>query len=169
MIYGINGLCYRGHFYTKTLACLQPNNLTSGFLFFGFLFVFFSGGGACSILGIIKFMWTAKLEIFSRTTLSRKFNLTKVRPLFTLWHRGSDNYPLLIVFKWTLYELSLCLYNVMISTNQIPYSFSLLSVALHHDFNQSLNAVYYFWRWRNRLAYFQSHKSNDWLVNIIRT
>ena len=26
-------------------------------------------------------------------------NLTKVRPLFTLLHRGSDNSPLLIVFK----------------------------------------------------------------------
>ena len=27
------------------------------------------------------------------------FNLTKVRPLFTLSHRGSDNSPLLIVFS----------------------------------------------------------------------
>ena len=27
-----------------------------------------------------------------------KTNLTKVRPLFTLSHRGSDNSPLLIVF-----------------------------------------------------------------------
>ena len=27
------------------------------------------------------------------------YNLTKVRPLFTLWHRGSDNSPLLILFS----------------------------------------------------------------------
>ena len=31
-------------------------------------------------------------------TLSR-FNLTKVRPLFKIPHRGSDNSPLLIVFS----------------------------------------------------------------------
>ena len=31
-----------------------------------------------------------------------RINLTKVRPLFTLSHRRSDNSPLLIVFKWTL-------------------------------------------------------------------
>ena len=48
-------------------------------------------------------------------------NLTKVRPLFTLSHRGYDNSPLLIVFMWTLYELCLCIYYVMISTNQIAY------------------------------------------------
>ena len=48
-------------------------------------------------------------------------NLTKVRHLFTLSHRGSDNSPLLIVFMWTLYELCLCIYYVMISTNQIAY------------------------------------------------
>ena len=29
----------------------------------------------------------------------RRINLTKVRPLFTLSHRGSDNSPLLIVFS----------------------------------------------------------------------
>ena len=36
----------------------------------------------------------------SETGLMSKYvsNLTKVRPLFTLWHRGSDNSPLLIVF-----------------------------------------------------------------------
>ena len=68
-------------------------------------------------------------------------NLTKVNPLCTLSHRGSDNSPLQIVFKWTLYELCLCIYYVMISTNQIAYfkrsavflnmtkSLSLLSVA----------------------------------------
>ena len=107
-------------------------------------------------------------------------NLTKVRPLFTLSHRGSDNSPLLIVFKWTLYELCLCIYYIMILTNQIPYfkrsavflkmtkSFSLLSIILHHDFDQS-NAVHYFWRWQNCLAYFQLHKSNDWLVSITST
>ena len=32
-------------------------------------------------------------------------NLTNVRPLFTLSHRGSDNSRLLIVFKKALYEL----------------------------------------------------------------
>ena len=48
-------------------------------------------------------------------------NLTKVRPLFTLLHRGSDNSPLLIVSLWTLYELCPCIYYVMISTNQIAY------------------------------------------------
>ena len=42
-------------------------------------------------------------------------NLTKVWPLFTLSHRGSDNSPLMIVFMWTLYELCLCIYYVMIS------------------------------------------------------
>ena len=26
-------------------------------------------------------------------------NLTKIRPLFTLSHRGSDNFPLLIMFS----------------------------------------------------------------------
>ena len=39
--------------------------------------------------------------------------------LFTLLHRGSDNSPLLIVFKWTLYELCICI--------------------LRHDFDQSDN------------------------------
>ena len=48
-------------------------------------------------------------------------NLTKVRPLFTLSHRGSDNSRLQIVFMWTLYELCSCIYYVMISTNQIAY------------------------------------------------
>ena len=77
------------------------------------------------------------------------YNLTKVRPLVTLSHRGSDNSPLLIVFKWTLYDLCLCIYCIMISTNQIAYfkrsavvlkmtkSCSLLSAALFHDFDQS--------------------------------
>ena len=36
-------------------------------------------------------------------------NLTKVRPLFTLSYRGSDNSPLLVVFKWTLFELCICI------------------------------------------------------------
>ena len=31
--------------------------------------------------------------------LSLQLNLTKVRPLYTLSHRGSDNSPLLIVFS----------------------------------------------------------------------
>ena len=40
------------------------------------------------------------------------YNLTKVRPLFTLSHRGSDNSPLMnFVFA----------YCAMISTNQIVY------------------------------------------------
>ena len=65
----------------------------------------------------------------------------KTRRLFTLSHTGSDNSSLLIVFKWTFYELCLCIYYIMISTNQVAYferntvflkmttSFSLLSVA----------------------------------------
>ena len=36
-------------------------------------------------------------------------NLTKVRPLFTLSYRGSDNSPLLVVFKGTLFELCICI------------------------------------------------------------
>ena len=50
-----------------------------------------------------------------------RYNLTKVRPLFTLSHRGSDNSPLLIVFMWTWYELCVSIYYVMISTNRIAY------------------------------------------------
>ena len=54
------------------------------------------------------------------SVIAVKRNLIKVRPLFTLSHRGSDNSPLLIVFKWTLYIL--CMNDVvMISTNQIAY------------------------------------------------
>ena len=34
-----------------------------------------------------------------------KINLAKGRHVCTLLHRGSDNSPLLILFKWTLYEL----------------------------------------------------------------
>ena len=37
-------------------------------------------------------------------------NLCKVRLLLTLSHRGSDNSPLLVVFKWTLYELCICIF-----------------------------------------------------------
>ena len=42
-----------------------------------------------------------------RDQLHRTFltNLTKVRPLFTHSNRGSENFPLLIMFKWTLFEL----------------------------------------------------------------
>ena len=54
-------------------------------------------------------------------------NLTKVKPLFTVSHRGSDNSPLLTVFKWTLYEVC--------------------SLHTGHDFERILNAVHYFWRW----------------------
>ena len=66
-------------------------------------------------------------------------NLTKVRPLFTLSHRGSDNSQLQIMFKWTLYELCFRIYYVMISINQIAVQYT------------------YFVRWHNCLAYFQSH------------
>ena len=68
-------------------------------------------------------------------------NLTKIRPLYTISHRGSDNSTLQIVSKWTLYELCLRMYYAMISTNQIAY------------FKRS--AVY--WRWQNRVVYFQLH------------
>ena len=86
-----------------------------------------------------------------------KFYISTIWPLFTLSHRGSDYFPLQIMFKWTLFELCLCIYYVMISTNQIAYfkpsavflkmtkSFSLLSVALHHDFDQS-DSIRYFKR-----------------------
>ena len=84
-------------------------------------------------------------------------NLTKVRPLLTLSHRGSDNTPLLIdiVFKWTLNELCICI--------------------LRQNFDQSgsvffkCNAVFLKMTKVDRLAYFQSHESNDWLVDVIST
>ena len=41
----------------------------------------------------------------------------KSEPLFRLSHRGSENSPLLIMFKWTLHELCIC--------------------KLHHDFDWS--------------------------------
>ena len=72
-------------------------------------------------------------------------NLNKVRPPFTLSHRGSDNSPLLIVFKRILYGLSICI--------------------LCHDFDQS-DSVFetqcsIIEDYDSRLTYFQSHKSND--------
>ena len=67
------------------------------------------------------------------------WNLTKVRHLFTPWHRGSDKSPLLIVFKWNFYELCLWLFHNDFdkSDSVLTKSFSLLSVALHFDFHQS--------------------------------
>ena len=45
-------------------------------------------------------MKTSYLELFDQSIPIMYFhNLTKVRPLFTLSHRGSDNSPLLIVFS----------------------------------------------------------------------
>ena len=64
----------------------------------------------CHILWQYEYM-------FAITYIWPSPNLTKPRSLFTLSHRGSDNSPLLIVFKWTLYELR-C---IMILTNQIAY------------------------------------------------
>lgn len=37
------------------------------------------------------------------------YTLTKVRPLFTLLCRRSDNSPWLIMFRWTSYELCICI------------------------------------------------------------
>ena len=92
-----------------------------------------------------KLLWNFRIMNFT--------NLTKVRPLFTLSHKGSDNSRLLIVFKWTLYEHCICL--------------------LHHDFYHSdsvfLAQCSIFEDDESRLAYFQSQKSNDWLVNVIST
>ena len=45
--------------------------------------------------------WT--IDKLTTTQSESRDNLTKVRPLFKLSLRGSDNSPLLI--KWTLYEL----------------------------------------------------------------
>ena len=73
------------------------------------------------IIGIIFYWKTKKLKKPDLPVDYIFLNLTKVRPLFTLLHRGSDNSPLLIVFKWTLYELCLCIYYIMISTNQVAY------------------------------------------------
>ena len=104
---------------------------------------------------LLKWIFCQLPNLTGRFTSISSCNLTKVRPLFTLSHRGSDNSPLLIVFKWTLYELCLCIYYIMISTNQITYfkrsavfvkmtkSLSLLPVALHHDL---ANQIAYFKR-----------------------
>ena len=39
------------------------------------------------------------ISLISHAFFAFLFNLIKVRPLFTLSHRGSDNSPLLIVFS----------------------------------------------------------------------
>ena len=58
-------------------------------------------------------------------------NMTKVRSLFTLSHRGSDNSPLLISSSEHCINFVVCI--------------------LRHVFDQSeqrnINAVQYFWRW----------------------
>ena len=43
-----------------------------------------------------KYMYAGKCELHARYPTP---NLTKVRPLFTLSHRGSNSSPLLILFK----------------------------------------------------------------------
>ena len=100
------------------------------------------------------------------------FNLTKIIPLFPLSYTRSES-QLLIVFKWTLYELCIA-YCVMISTNQISYF--------------KCNAVFWKW-WKSFCCYFIvspracclrskgknfrnnfSHiKVTIWLANIIST
>ena len=67
-------------------------------------------------------------------------NLTKVRPLFTLSHRGFINSPLMIVFKNFAFA-----YCVLILTNQI-------------------NAVQYFWRWRKS---FSTHMFSCHLWHVV--
>ena len=37
-----------------------------------------------------------------------RINLAKVRPLLTLSHRGSENFPLLIVFSANYIDQSIC-------------------------------------------------------------
>ena len=46
-----------------------------------------------------------KIQVYPQQLqpLNREGSLPEVRPLFTLSHRGSDNSPLLTLFKWTLY------------------------------------------------------------------
>ena len=91
---------------------------------------------------ICQLVWEDRETLFTTNTI-----WLKVRPLFTLSHRGSDNSLLLMVFKWTLYEL----YWVMISTNQIAY----------------LNAMQYFWRWQNRKPIFSRIKVTiDWSMKL---
>ena len=70
-----------------------------------------------------------------------KHKLTKVRPLFTLLYRGSNNSPLLIVFSANYIDQS----NVT--------SYKLCICIIGHDFDQPcreriLSAVQYFWRWQ---------------------
>ena len=46
--------------------------------------------------------WSTKFDtkiIVINLVIAICSNLTKVKPLFMLWHRGSDNSPLLIVFS----------------------------------------------------------------------
>ena len=70
-------------------------------------------------------MCTCTSKLYSRF----QYNLTKIRPLFKLSHRGSDNSSLLIVFMWIFYELCICI--------------------LHHDFDQSAYFKHSaaFWSW----------------------
>ena len=71
-----------------------------------------------AVEGIIQSEIPASIEsyrnsLYSFRLSSHQFsqigNFTKVRPLSTLSHKRSDNFHLLIVFKWTLYELCICI------------------------------------------------------------
>ena len=84
----------------KNLQWVPANKLISYFCFF-LLSIFVISFSSCSFSPFLHFfvkfcIWPTLLEL-------KPLNLTKVRPLFTLLHRGSDNSPLLIMFKWTLY------------------------------------------------------------------